>query len=408
MAAPTLQASIAHAGNPTTAPTGTFGTTQAGDILFVFVVNGGADADPTISGTTITSGGLTWTRKVSANGGALTDVNGSLWWTRATGNHTGQTVIAATTNSGSLAGGVIRSAIASGDPFDNATATLLASGVNTVVGFTPSVAECLVLIGLCVDDNIASDTYTGTGSPTTYIEAQDIGSTGGNDTQVALASNPQTTAAPIGTISWNNARGAGIFLVAIVAAVKPIPNTTLVVADGTHAHAADNLALTQLHNLTVADGAHAHAADGVALVQQHTIAVADGAHAHAADNITLILDSTLVVQDATHAVTSDSVTLVTDTVLVVQDAAHALSSDDITLVVDAAPDEPPAAPEASDTGGGWYSPAPPRLETTLVVAPCRHRVRSTHLVLVERDVIGERRLRRRRRDESVLEALGEW
>lgn len=227
MSAPSLIASLAHAGNPTTAPTITFGTTQAGDILFAFFTNGGADADPTLSGTTITTGGLTWTKKTSVGGGALTDLNGSLWWARATGNHTGQTVIGATTNSGSAVGGVIRGAPSAGDPFDNAITALNASGVNAITGYTPAADECLVLLLLGTDDNIASDTYTSTGTPATLLEQQDALSTGGVDTAASLATGSQTSAASLGIISWNNARGAGIYQAVILATVKPLPTIAM-------------------------------------------------------------------------------------------------------------------------------------------------------------------------------------
>lgn len=221
MTAPTLEASVAHAGNPTTAPTLTFGATVAGDILLAFFTNGGSDSDPTLSGTTITTGGLTWTKKTSIGGGALTDLNGSLWWARATGNHNGQTVIGATTNSGSAVGGVVRGCPASGDPFDNATTVLNASGVNAHTGFTPSVDECLILLFLATDDNIASDTYACTGSPSTLTERQDATSSGGVDTAAAFASGVQTTAAAIGVVTWNNARGAGVYQGVVLAALKP-------------------------------------------------------------------------------------------------------------------------------------------------------------------------------------------
>ena len=38
--------------------------------------------------------------------------------------------------------------------------------------------------------------------------------------------------------------------------------------------------------LTVADGTHGHAADGVALTQAHLLALADTLHGHAADVLT--------------------------------------------------------------------------------------------------------------------------
>lgn len=220
MAAPTLPATFAHAGNPTTAPTITFGTTAANDILLAAFTNGGSDADPTISGTTISTGGLTWTKVLSVGGGALTDMNGSVWWARATGNHTGQTVIAATTNSGAAVGAQVVGAMSNGTPTEVVASVLNASGVNALVGAAPSVDQTLLLLFLFTDDNIASDTVTATGTPTPYGEVQDAASSGGVDTAVALYSATGTTAST-GTLTWNNARGAGIYQAAILVAVKP-------------------------------------------------------------------------------------------------------------------------------------------------------------------------------------------
>lgn len=92
----------------------------------------------------------------------------------------------------------------------------------------------------------------------------------------------------------------------------------LTVQDASHAHAADNLALTQIHQLAVADSNHAHAADNVALTQGHVLVVADSSHAHAVDNVAL--DETpatvLTVQDGLHALTSDAVLFIPDYALV--------------------------------------------------------------------------------------------
>jgi hypothetical protein len=97
-------------------PAATLPSTAAGDILVVAVSNSGSSTVPaSLSGTS----GLTWTRK--ANGEGPIDgnaFNGSLWWARATGDHSGQTVLAVgCSGSASLVGAVYRGCAASGDPF---------------------------------------------------------------------------------------------------------------------------------------------------------------------------------------------------------------------------------------------------------------------------------------------------
>lgn len=117
---------------------------------------------------------------------------------------------------------------------------------------------------------------------------------------------------------------------------KAVTNTALVVADGTHAHAGDNVVLTQAHTLAVADGQHAHSTDAIALTQAHTLVVADATHAHAGDNVVLTQAHTLVVAEATHAHAADNLTITTaapgDTSLTVADATHAHAGDNVSLI----------------------------------------------------------------------------
>lgn len=61
---------------------------------------------------------------------------------------------------------------------------------------------------------------------------------------------------------------------------------SLVVADSTHAHAVDNVALTQAHALVVAEATHAHTADNIVLsIADVTLFVADSVHAHSVDEV---------------------------------------------------------------------------------------------------------------------------
>lgn len=106
----------------------------------------------------------------------------------------------------------------------------------------------------------------------------------------------------------------------------------LAIADALHAHAADNLALTQAHVLAVADAAHAHAADNLTLTTETALAIAAALHAHAADSVTLTQAHVLAIQDALHAHAADQITLsVGGTDLVIADALHAHDVDHLAL-----------------------------------------------------------------------------
>jgi hypothetical protein len=117
-------------------------------------------------------------------------------------------------------------------------------------------------------------------------------------------------------------------------AVRPKEVFNLVIADGAHAHAADNLTLTQVHVLTVADATHSHAADNLALTQVHSLTIVDASQAHAADNLVLVQVPTLIVADAVHGHTADNVVLEEQsgaTDLVIADATHAHAADNVAL-----------------------------------------------------------------------------
>jgi hypothetical protein len=117
-------------------------------------------------------------------------------------------------------------------------------------------------------------------------------------------------------------------------AVRPKEVVSLVIADGAHAHAADNLALTQVHVLAVQDAAQAQTADNLALTQAHNLTIADAVHVHAADNLVLVQVPTLIVADAVHAHTADNLVLQEQsgaTNLVIADATHAHAADNLTL-----------------------------------------------------------------------------
>lgn len=107
----------------------------------------------------------------------------------------------------------------------------------------------------------------------------------------------------------------------------------LVIADATHAHAADAPTLTTTWLLTVADATHGHAAEAPTLSTEWLLAPADATHAHAADNLTLSDAPALLIAEALHAHTADGVTMTVDAWLVLADATHGHLADNVVLFV---------------------------------------------------------------------------
>lgn len=105
----------------------------------------------------------------------------------------------------------------------------------------------------------------------------------------------------------------------------------LAVADGSHGHSAENVALTQVHGLVVQDANHAHSATSPVLTQVHTISAQDAAHSHESTNTTLTQVHSITVQDAAHAHASDSPTVAVIHHLEIQNATHAHSVESLSL-----------------------------------------------------------------------------
>lgn len=105
----------------------------------------------------------------------------------------------------------------------------------------------------------------------------------------------------------------------------------LVVADATHGHAADSISLTAGAQLAPADATHAQAADALALTATVGLSIADAAHGHAAESPALAAGLALVVADAAHAHAADAVALTAAAALAVADALHAQAADPANL-----------------------------------------------------------------------------
>lgn len=106
---------------------------------------------------------------------------------------------------------------------------------------------------------------------------------------------------------------------------------TLTIADASHEHTADSLALTQGNTLSIADALHAHAADGITLTQANVLAVAAALHEHTAGNVALVQAHVLAVGDAQHAHSAGNVTLAEGAAIDVANALHEHLADGVAL-----------------------------------------------------------------------------
>jgi hypothetical protein len=64
--------------------------------------------------------------------------------------------------------------------------------------------------------------------------------------------------------------------------------TTLVIQDSVHAHSANGLILTQVHNLSTANVSHAHTTGNVILTQVHQLVIQNTGHSHTAESPLII------------------------------------------------------------------------------------------------------------------------
>jgi len=132
-------------------------------------------------------------------------------------------------------------------------------------------------------------------------------------------------------------------------------NITLSIADASHGHTADNIAVTSVHTLAIANTSHSHTATSPALTSVHLLAIANASHtlvdtgplalirniilavdnalhAHYAENLALITGVSLLVANATHGVTSDNINLSQAQTLAIANALHAHSVDSPTII----------------------------------------------------------------------------
>jgi hypothetical protein len=222
--APTPGTAVGHAGNPTTSATVTLGATAADDILVLTAVNGGATT--ALSSLTGTYSGGAW--NATGLAAAMTASWGGSWWSRCTGNHSGQTVIVGTaTDSCSAMILPVSGCLTGASPMDtNTSATTLTANGLALAAFTTTVDETLVVYCGAWDDNIAPSAVTKGGVSMTLAA---FSSTGGADSGTMIANLAQTTAGTTGAFAGTHASALSKRLMAF--ALKPevvAPATSLV------------------------------------------------------------------------------------------------------------------------------------------------------------------------------------
>lgn len=83
----------------------------------------------------------------------------------------------------------------------------------------------------------------------------------------------------------------------------------LVVADAFHAHTADAVALTQVHNLVAQDSFHSDSSDNAVLTEGVTLTAQDPFHSHTVEGIALQEVHSLVVENSLHSHVADAISL---------------------------------------------------------------------------------------------------
>lgn len=263
--------------------------------------------------TMVSSGsGPTWSKLTAAAPGGSFFMHGAIWTATIGGTDPGSFTVTADWsgtakgwalvniykvtdyNTGTPTGGKVTNSTATGD--GAVTVTLDAAPASGDITLASNSADCTA--GGGAEFNTTAGTWTedaqGTGTPQL---AWNVG---------------QRTGSTSTSVPWSDVNGGtGNFSSSQLAVVvKAASAPTLTVADASHEHTSDAVALTQVHNLTVADAAHDHTTENVTLTFGVTLTVADTSHAHSADTAVLTQVHVLVVSDTSHAHTSANVLFV--------------------------------------------------------------------------------------------------
>jgi len=285
-----------------------------------------------------------WTPILDSGGGSTAvdsaNLSAAWFWKRASGSDGNPTSTTSATGSSTIGLygriWVYRNCLSSGTPYEDATVagtptlstTPQSASIDTTGTFR--LAVCYVSVD---DDNTLGTNYPPNlwlPHATTFAQPRLASTTGGDGMSDAIQrwmpASGNVAAVTVGTMASDYWRTLTLALLPDAGGTP-----TLVVADATHAHSADNVALTQHNALVVDDALQAHTVDAVALVQHNLLAVAETLHGHTVDNVTLTVGAGLVVADALQAHTVDNVDLTQHNVLAVDDALHAHSADNVTL-----------------------------------------------------------------------------
>jgi hypothetical protein len=203
----------------TTTCTVTLPTTAADDILIVVPINGGANAAVTLTTGTYSGSAITG---IGTPSGWATG-HGGAYWTRCTGNHSGQTIIlTGATDSCAMVVQRFSGCIAAGNPYDtNISEATVAAGANcALAAFSTTVADTLVCYTVSRDDNIAATTPTKGGAAMGNLS--DATSTGGADSGAAIASLAQAGTGTTGSFSMTFTAGTNTGKRATAFALKPL------------------------------------------------------------------------------------------------------------------------------------------------------------------------------------------
>lgn len=200
-------------GNTTTSCTVAIPSTNvpSGALLYLFVPNGGATTAPTV---TDNEGAGSWAEKEFKTG---TTFRGSMFWKRATVNTAGKTItVSGATDSCCAALIVITGGPDSGDGVHVILSELNASANETMAQITPTLNNCMVIIAIINDDNVAP-TSMSCSNPAALAQRCTVLSSGGADSGVTVYGNLQTTAAATGAFNWAQTNCQGVSIAFAVA-----------------------------------------------------------------------------------------------------------------------------------------------------------------------------------------------
>lgn len=260
------------------------------------------------------------------------------FWKRHDGSETNPTTTTSVTMSSTIGGYgriyVFRGCITTGDPFEDVTMagtpTLDAAPLTAAIDTTG--ADRLAVSIVMIDDDLAGSVFSSGYPPALWDRHGEILiSTTGGDAAFASISRVMPSAGNVAAVTIGTMPASDYWRTITFALIPPASGTALVVQDATHAHTAENVALTQHQVLAVANATSAHTAANVALTQHQVLTVADATHGHTAANVTLIQHQVLTVASSTHGHTAEAVTLTQHQVLAVDGATHGHTAANVGL-----------------------------------------------------------------------------